>query len=74
MPNGIDERPDSWMGRTASYATRITLLCWVLVLTVAVSAECAWVLWLQNVWTVAPTAASPRPHPSPGALPAPGVD
>jgi len=54
--------------------TRITLICWLLVLTVAISAECAWVLWLQDAWTVAPAAASPHPHPSPGTLPAPGVD
>ena len=74
MTSGTDERADPWMGRTASYAARITLLCWLLVLTVAVSAECAWLLWLQDLWTVAPTEASPRPRPSPGVRPAPGVD
>jgi hypothetical protein len=42
-------------------AKRITLLSWLLVLAFAVSAECAWVLWLQDVWTVTPTTA--RPHP-----------
>jgi hypothetical protein len=74
MTSGTDERSKPSMGRTASYAARITLLCWLLVLTAAVSAECAWLLWLQDLWTVAPTEASPRPRPSPGVLPAPGVD
>lgn len=42
---------------------RITLLCWLLVLTMAAAAEGAWVLWLQDHWTAdAHTVASPRPH------------
>jgi hypothetical protein len=65
LTSGIDERSD---------AARTTLICWLLVLTVVISAEFAWVLWLQGAWTVAPAAAGPRPHPFPGALPAPGVD
>jgi hypothetical protein len=65
MTAGIDER---------SGATRTTLICWLLVLTVVFSAECAWVLWLRDAWTVAPAAASPPSHLSPGALPATGVD
>jgi len=41
----------------------ITLLCWLLVLTMAAAAEGAWVLWLQDHWTAdARTVASPRPH------------
>jgi hypothetical protein len=54
MTNRTDGRFDPWAGRTASQAKRLTLLCWLLVLSMAVSAECAWVLWLQNVWAVAP--------------------
>jgi len=60
--------------RMRSEPTRTTLICWLLVLTVAISAECAWILWLEDAWTVAPAAASPRLNPSPGAPPAPGVD
>jgi hypothetical protein len=42
---------------------RITLLCWLLVLTMAAAAEGAWVLWLQDHWTAdAHTVASPPPH------------
>ena len=42
---------------------RITLLCWLLVLTMAAAAEGAWVLWLQYHWTAdAHTVASPPPH------------
>jgi hypothetical protein len=42
---------------------RITLLCWLLVLTMAAAAEGAWLLWLQDHWTAdAHTVASPRPH------------
>ena len=42
------------VGQPASQARRITLLSWLLVVTMAASAECAWVLWLQDHWT-APT-------------------
>ncbi len=63
MTSRTDERAGPGVGRTASQAKRITLLCWLLVLTMAASAECAWVLWLKDVWTVAPTATSPSPHP-----------
>jgi hypothetical protein len=42
---------------------RITLLCWLLVLTLAAAAEGAWVLWLQDHWAAdAHTVASPHPH------------
>ncbi len=51
------------VAQTPSQARRITLLSWLLVLTMAVSAECAWVLWLQDHWTAdAHTVASPPPH------------
>jgi hypothetical protein len=41
----------------------ITLLCWLLVLTMVAAAEGAWVLWLQDHWTAdAHTVASPPPH------------
>jgi len=63
MTSRTDERSDPGVGRTGAHAKGITLLCWLVVLTLAVSAECAWVLWLQDVWTVAPTEATPRPHP-----------
>jgi hypothetical protein len=66
--------PAPRLPRTRHEPTRTTLICWLLVLAVAISAEGAWILWLQDAWTVAPAAASPRPHPSPGALPATGVD
>ena len=59
VTSGIDDRPD---------ATRTTLICWLLVVTVVISAECAWVFWLQDAWTVTPAAAaSSRPHISPAA-------
>jgi hypothetical protein len=46
-----------------SGARRITLLCWLLVLTMAAAAEGAWLLWLQDRWTAdAHTVPSPRPH------------
>ena len=46
-----------------SGARRITLLCWLLVLTMAAAAEGAWLLWFQDHWTAdAHTVASPRPH------------
>jgi hypothetical protein len=59
VTSGIDER---------SAAARTTLIGWLLVLTVVISAECAWVVWLQDAWTVTPAAAaSPRSHVSPAA-------
>lgn len=61
MASRTDERSGPGVGQTVLQARRTTLLCWLLVLTLAVSAECAWVVWLQDVWTVAPTVA--RPHP-----------
>ncbi len=67
MTSRTDERFGPWAGRTASPAKRLTLLCWLLVLSIAVSAECAWVLWLQNVWAVAPAEPSSllfRPIPT----------
>ena len=63
MATRTDERSGPWTRPTASSAKRITLLCWLLVLTLAASAECAWVLWFQALWTAAPTAAGPRPAP-----------
>lgn len=63
MTSRTDERSGPGAGQMAWPARRITLLCWLLVLTMAASAECAWVVWLQDVWTVAPTVA--RPHPLP---------
>jgi hypothetical protein len=52
---------------------RMSLLCWLLVLTLAVSAECAWVLWLQDVWTVAYTEGGPPGPRSPSEQIAQGV-
>jgi hypothetical protein len=49
------------LGQNASRARRITLLGRLLVLTVAASAECVWVVWLQDVWTATPSVASPHP-------------
>ena len=63
MTSRTDERSGPGVGQTTSQARRVTLLCWLLVLTMAVSAECAWVLWLQDHWTAdARTVASPPPH------------
>jgi hypothetical protein len=46
-----------------SQARRVTLLCWLLALTIAAAAEGAWVLWLQDHWTAdAHAVASPPPH------------
>ena len=56
---------DTMTSRTdeQSGARRITLLCWLLALTMAAAAEGAWVLWLQGHWTAdTHTVASPRPH------------
>lgn len=56
VTSGIDERSD---------AARNSLICWLLVLAVVICAECAWVLWLRDAWTVTPAmAANPRPHVS----------
>jgi hypothetical protein len=63
MTTRSDERSGPGVRQTASQPRRITLLCWLLVLVLAASAECAWVVWLQDVWTVAPAVA--RPHPLP---------
>jgi hypothetical protein len=53
----MTSRTDEQSGR------RITLLCWLLALTLAAAAEGAWVLWLQDHWTAdARTVASPRPQ------------
>src|SRR5229473_2781974 len=38
MTSRTDERFDPWARRTASHATRLTLLCWLLVLSIAASA------------------------------------
>jgi hypothetical protein len=43
-------------------ARRITLLCWLLVLTMTAAAEGAWLLWLQDRWT-ADTHIVARPRP-----------
>lgn len=62
MTSRDHERGGPGMGQTSSNARRITLLCWLLVLTLTASAECAWVLWLQDHLTAdARTVASP-PH------------
>jgi hypothetical protein len=51
------------VAQTPSQARRITLLCWLLALTAAASAEGAWVLWLQDHWTAdAHAVASSGPH------------
>jgi len=63
MTSSADERSGPGVGQAPSQARRIRLLCWLLVLTMAATAECAWVVWLQEVWTVAPTVASPHPLP-----------
>jgi hypothetical protein len=47
MTSRTDEQSGPGVGQTASQARRITLLCWLLVLTMAASAECAWVVWLH---------------------------
>ena len=60
MTSKTDERARSAVERMPWPAKRLTLLCWLLVLTLAVSAECAWLVWLQDAWTEAPTGA--RPH------------
>lgn len=53
----MTSRTDEQSGR------RITLLCWLLALTIAAAAEGAWVLWLQDHWAAdAHAVASPRPH------------
>jgi hypothetical protein len=63
MTSRTDEQSGPVVGQTASQARRITLVCWLLILTMAVAAECAWVLWLQDQWTAdAHPVAAPRPH------------
>ena len=62
MTSRTDEQSGPVVGQT-SQARRITLLCWLLALTMAAAAEGAWVLWLQDHWTAdAHTVAGPRPH------------
>lgn len=61
MTGRLDERSGPGLGQDASRPRRITLLGWLLVLTVAASAECVWVVWLQDVWTATPSVASPHP-------------
>ncbi len=58
MTSRTDERCDPQAGRAGSHATRLTLLGWLLVLSIAASAECAWVLWFQHVWAMAPAEPS----------------
>lgn len=58
MTSRTDERLDLWAGRTAAHAKRLTLLGWLLVLSIAAVAECTWILWLQNIWAVAPADRS----------------
>ena len=62
MTSGTDRRadPPPWP------AKRITLLGWLLVLILGVSAECVWLAWFQDAWTEAPTAARPHPRPQVG--------
>jgi hypothetical protein len=58
-----DEQYGPGAAQTASHARRITVLCWLLALTLAATAECAWVLWLQDHWTAdVHTVASPGPN------------
>jgi len=62
MTSRTDERIPPSVEPTPWPAKRMTLLCWLFVLTVAVSAECAWLVWLQDAWTVAQTEALAAKH------------
>ena len=63
MVEGGKRARDDEAGGDTMTSRRITLLCWLLVLTMAAAAEGAWLLWLQDHWTAdVHTVASPRPH------------
>lgn len=57
---GIVERSGTGVSQTAADARRITLLSWLLAITLTLAAEGAWALWLQNVWAAPSVDASPR--------------
>ncbi len=62
MTTKPDARCAAEVRRSASQTRGTTLLCWLLVLAMAVSAECAWVVWLRDAWTVAPTLLRAHLH------------
>ncbi len=58
--SGMIGRWGSGGGRGDSYARRMTLLSWLLAITLVLAAESAWVLWLQYVWAETSIEANPR--------------
>ena len=60
MMRGTIQRSGAGVGQTPADARRITLLSWLLVITLTLAAEGVWALWLQNLWAAAPIDTSPR--------------